>query len=96
MAILPNRIIGTRNCSYISRSSDTEIRAQEKRSMRELEMEYLTRDEVAKTLRISTRTLDRIVADGDLVGARVGGRRLLFRKQDVDGYVRGKLQEAVR
>ena len=64
--------------------------------MREQEMEYLTRDEVAKTLRVSTRTLDRIVADGDLVGARIGGRRLLFRKQDVDGYVRGKLQEAVR
>ena len=62
--------------------------------MREYEMEYLTRDEAAKTLRVSTRTLDRIVADGDLVGARIGGRRLLFRKQDVDGYVRGKLQEA--
>lgn len=59
-------------------------------------MKYLTRDEVAKTLKVGTRTPDRIVADGDLVGARIGGRRLLFRRQDVDRYVRRMLQEAVR
>ncbi len=38
--------------------------------MREQEMEYLTRNEVANTLRVSTRTLDRIVADGERVGTR--------------------------
>jgi len=66
----------------------------EEPSMETYGMEYVTTDEAAKTLRVSTRTLNRFVADGDLVGARVGGRRLLFRKQDVDGYVRGMLQGA--
>ena len=47
----PNSMIGTRNCSYISRNSDMGITPQEKRSTREQKMEYLTRDEVQKTLR---------------------------------------------
>ena len=49
-----------------------------------MELEYLTKKEVADRLRIGVRTLDRIVADGDLIAARVGVRRLLFRPQDVE------------
>jgi len=41
--------------------------------MREQKLEYLTRDEVAKTLRVSTRTSDRIVADVSCWGPASAG-----------------------
>jgi excisionase family DNA binding protein len=61
-----------------------------------MEQAYLTKKEAAARLRISTRTLDRLIAEGQIVGARIGGRRLLFREQDIDGYVLRRLQEAAR
>lgn len=61
-----------------------------------MKSEYLTKREVAERLRIGVRTLDRIVADGDLVAARVGGRRLLFRPQDVERYVDRQFSKAAQ
>ena len=57
---------------------------------------YMTKIEAAEYLRIGVRTLDRLCATGELVGARIGGRRLLFRRGDLDGYVSKKLGEAAR
>lgn len=47
----------------------------------------LTRAEAAKVLRVGLRTLDGIVARGDLRPARIGGRKLVFRAKDVARYV---------
>lgn len=58
----------------------------------ELESPYMTREQVAKRLHVSVRTLDKIVAEGGLVGGRIGGRRLLFRLCDVDAYVLKQIQ----
>jgi len=58
--------------------------------------EYLTRDEAAEHLRISKRTFDRVAAEGKIVGARIGGRRLLFRRVDLDNYVMRLFQKAAR
>ncbi len=49
--------------------------------------ELLTRCEVAKRLRCSVRTLDRIVADGELVAASFRGGRVLFQLKDVDRFI---------
>jgi excisionase family DNA binding protein len=57
---------------------------------------YLTFDETAEALRISPRTLARIVASGKLLGARVGGRRLLFRVSDIERYAERSLRKAAR
>ncbi|MCP4641507.1 MAG: helix-turn-helix domain-containing protein [bacterium] len=57
-------------------------------------MSYLTREEAAKHLRISTRTLDRLIAEGEIIGARIGGRRLLFRPCDLDAYVAKLMRQA--
>ena len=58
--------------------------------------DYLTKDEAAKRLRISKRTLDRLVANGEILAARIGARRLVYRPEDLDKYVRGRLLEAAR
>lgn len=58
----------------------------------ESESPYMTREQVAKRLHVSVRTLDKIVAEGGLVGGRIGGRRLLFRMSDVDAYVLKQIQ----
>lgn len=57
---------------------------------------YLTKNEAAQVLRLSTRTLDRLVAERQINAARVGGRRLLFRREDLDGYVLKCLRESFR
>ena len=58
--------------------------------------DLMTRREVADMLRVSLRTLDRIVADGEIVAARVGGRRLLFRRSNVEAYVDRQFADAAR
>ena len=60
--------------------------------MSESEVRYMTKDEAAAYLRVSTRTLEKIMAKGDIVGARIGGRRLLFRRQDLDANVESRLE----
>jgi excisionase family DNA binding protein len=52
----------------------------------------MTREQVSKRLYVSLRTLDKIIAEGHLVGGRIGGRRLLFRQSDVDAYVLRQIQ----
>ena len=59
----------------------------------------LTRDEVAKELRVSVRTLDRIVADGELLAGRIGGPRrgrVVFRSSDVAAYRHKVFSDAAR
>ncbi len=55
---------------------------------------YMTKVEAATYLRVSARKLEKIMAKGDIIGARIGGRRLLFRRQDLDAYVESRLGEA--
>jgi len=59
-------------------------------------MKLLTRQEAAKFLRIGTRTFDRLVAEGELVGARIGGRRLVFDEGRLDAYVLKKMRQAAQ
>ena len=48
---------------------------------------WLTTDEAAARLRISTKTLYRLVAEGKLRAARIGGRRSLrFLAEWLDAY----------
>lgn len=47
---------------------------------------YLTRLEAAVYLRISTRALDSLIARNDLKAFRPG-RKLLFKREDLDAYV---------
>ncbi len=61
-----------------------------------MEVAYMTKSEAAKHLRVSERTLDRLVAEGKVPSARVSPRRVLFRPEDLDKYVHGLLQESVR
>ena len=57
---------------------------------------YMTRLEAAAYLRISARTLDRLVAEGKLLSGRVSARRILFRQQDLDDYMHTLFQDAAR
>lgn len=59
-------------------------------------MKLLTRQEAAEFLRIGTRTFDRLVAGGELVGARIGRRRLVFDQDRLDGYVLKKMRKAAQ
>jgi len=59
-------------------------------------MEYLTKTEAAKYLRISTRTLDRLIAAGEITPARVGERRLILKKGALDAYVERQIGAASR
>lgn len=43
----------------------------------------LTKGEVAQMCRVETRTVDRWVAAGKIIGYRTPGGRLLFRRKDV-------------
>ena len=59
----------------------------------------LTRNEVAQELRVSTRTLDRLVAEGTLLAGRIGGPRrgrVVFRREDVAAYVHKVFSNAAR
>ena len=49
-------------------------------------LELLSRDDAAKALKISTKTLDRLTKTGAIRGVNVG-RRKLFRLADLDSYL---------
>lgn len=55
----------------------------------------LTRQEAAKYLRISPRTVDRLIAERQLPVARIGGRRLVFPQDVLDKYVQQQLRKGL-
>jgi len=56
--------------------------------------ELMTRQEACQYLRVSQRVFDNLTATKEILGARIGGRRLIFRRQDIDGYITRKLKQA--
>jgi excisionase family DNA binding protein len=55
--------------------------------------ELLTTDEVARRLRVGRSTVYAFMARGELVGLRVGKRRL-FTEQEVDEYIAAQVAAA--
>ena len=49
----------------------------------------MTRKEVAEHLRVSVRTVDRMIASGQLPVRRVRGRAVRFLRSDVERYLHG-------
>ena len=49
----------------------------------------VTRFELAALLRVSVRTVDRMIAAGELPVRRVRGRAVRFLRSDVDRYLNG-------
>ncbi len=49
--------------------------------------EYFTKAEAAKYVRMSARTLDAAKAQGALPYYRIGSRKVLFRKSDLDKWL---------
>lgn len=47
----------------------------------------MSRAETAEYLHISTRTLDRLCAEGYIARVTIGGR-ILFKQQDVDRFIK--------
>jgi excisionase family DNA binding protein len=57
-------------------------------------MQLLSRPEVAKLLRMSTKTLDRLVAAGEGPPVtRIGGR-VLFRQDQLDAWIKARSADA--
>jgi len=54
---------------------------------------FLTREEVAKVLRISLSTVDRAIASGELEHFKVGKRRVLFTKESIRKFLKLKRYE---
>lgn len=48
--------------------------------------DHLKRDEVADILRVSTRTVDRLIADGELPASKIG-RAVRINRVDVDALL---------
>jgi len=57
------------------------------------EREWLTRDEAADHLRLSERTLDRLVARGEVRSALIEGRRI-FRREWLDEFAAAREEVA--
>lgn len=53
-----------------------------------METPLMTKREAASCLRLSTRTLERLISSGDLVSVQIGGRTLV-RRVDLESYVDG-------
>ena len=51
----------------------------------------LTRKEAAERLAISLRTLDGLIARGQLPAYRIGPKSVRLRESDLDAYVAGRL-----
>jgi excisionase family DNA binding protein len=64
-----------------------EVRALREELTTEREKALLTRDEAADRLRISTRTLDTLEAEGKLQAVRVRGR-VLYHPDALDAFIR--------
>lgn len=56
----------------------------------------MSRKQVAEKLMISLRSLDKLVAERKLVGAKMGGCRLMFRQDDVDRYILEQFKKAAK
>jgi excisionase family DNA binding protein len=56
-------------------------------------LECRSRAETAKVLGISTRSLDRLAASGELKPRRVGKRRKVYRESDIVDYLSGSKGE---
>ena len=50
----------------------------------------LTRFELARLLHVSVRTVDRMIADGEIGVRRVRGKAVRFLRADVEEYLKGK------
>ena len=50
----------------------------------------VTRFELAELLHVSVRTVDRMIADGEIRVRRVRGRAVRFLRSDVEKYLNGK------
>jgi excisionase family DNA binding protein len=57
-----------------------------------VETELMTRQEAAAYLRIGQRTFDKLSAEKQVVGAKLG-QRILFRRQDLDAYVMRQIRK---
>ncbi len=56
-------------------------------------MKHFTRKEAADYLRLSLRTFDTLVAEGRIPKYRVSVQRVVFRRDDLDDYVKANLVE---
>jgi excisionase family DNA binding protein len=58
--------------------------------MQQVEDRYYTPDEVAKRFRVSRRTVDRWIADGDLAAIKFAGRtgRIRIAESDLEAFIR--------
>jgi excisionase family DNA binding protein len=57
------------------------------------EVPCVTRFELAARLHVSVRTVDRMIADGEIRVRRVRGKAVRFLKSDVEEYLEGKKQK---
>ncbi len=57
--------------------------------------EYLTIDQVAELLQVSTKTIRRLVSRDEIPGFKVGGQ-WRFRRQDIDAWAREQSQQGRR
>jgi excisionase family DNA binding protein len=59
------------------------------------ESENMTLSECAKYLRVSLRTVERLVAEGEAPRAIRVGRRIIFRRRDVDTWLESRARSAL-
>jgi excisionase family DNA binding protein len=62
-------------------------------------MDLKTRDEAAKYLRVSLRTLDKLTAEKEIIAARIGGPRrgrVVYPQENIDAYITRQLEAAAR
>ena len=57
--------------------------------------EYLTIDQVAGLLKVSSKTIRRLVSRGEIPGFKVGGQ-WRFRREDIDVWARDRSQAGGR
>lgn len=58
------------------------------------EQPCVTRLELAELLRVSVRTVDRMIAAGEIPVRRVRGRAVRFLRSDVERYLKGEMRKA--
>ena len=56
-------------------------------------MGYITRQEAAARLSIGVRTLDGLIARGQIPAYKVGGRLVRLNEKDIEDYMSGRLVE---
>jgi excisionase family DNA binding protein len=57
-------------------------------------VECLTRPDLAKVLQVSLRTVDRMIADGEIPVRRVRGKIVRFLYEDVEDYLKGRFRRS--